>query len=581
MSATRKFSLSIATVVIAFAACSASPAVQAQLIFQAGFEGGVSNADAEAGRLLSQASFGASFDSLADVRARGIEGWIDHQLSLPATHHLPYLEQVEASGEDVYQNVRLEVWMQRAMHADDELRQKMAYALSQIFVISDASGGLEGNPFAMTQYYDLLLDHAFGSYRDLLEAVTLHPTMGVYLSMMGNQKPDPTLNIRPDENYAREIMQLFSIGLVMLNQDGSVQDGAPGTPGIQPIPTYDQNVIRGFAHVFTGWKWQECVGANPQQFWIWTYCGPREEERTDSGWRSPMLNIEYQHDTEAKTLLGYAGVNDPNRFQISAGGTAPADLDSALDILASHPNVAPFISKQLIQRLVTSNPSPAYVARISAVFNDDGQGNYGNLGAVLRAVLTDAEARSESWRTSPNYGKFREPFLKRIHLLRALRARSESGRFYFWNVQDQYGQAPLSSPSVFNFYFPSFSPHGPLQEGGLLAPEAQIITDTMIVRTANDLTAQIYWGYIGNQYADEDSLLLDLAPEEALADSPERLVDRYDLLFMSGQMPADMRQLLIAHVSAIGSQYNDDWRRDRVRDALALILTSAQYSVQR
>ncbi|MBD8525584.1 DUF1800 domain-containing protein [Pseudomarimonas arenosa] len=580
MPSTRRFSLSFA-LLSCLALCWGAAPAQAQVIFQAGFEGGVSLADAEAARLLSQASFGASTESIAEVRARGINGWIDHQLTLPATRHLPYLDQVRASGEPVYQNVRLEAWLQRAMYADDEMRQKMAYALSQIFVISDASGGLEGNPFAMAQYYDLLLDHAFGSYRELLEAVTLHPTMGVYLSMMGNQKPNLVENIRPDENYAREIMQLFSIGLVMLNPDGTVMDGDPGTAGIQPIPTYDQDVIRGFAHVFTGWKWQECADANPDQYWIWTYCGPTEETRTDSGWRSPMLNIEYQHDTALKTLLGYAGVNDPNRFEIAAGGTAPQDLESALDILAGHPNVAPFISKQLIQRLVSSNPSPAYVARISAVFNNDGQGNYGNLGAVLRAILTDIEARDNRWRDSQTYGKLREPFLKWIHLLRAMRARSESGRFYFWYRQEQYGQAPLSSPSVFNFYFPYFSPNGPLQDAGLAAPEAQIITDTMIVRTANDLTSQIYWGYIGNPYAEPDNLLLDLAPDEALADRAELLIDRYDLLFMSGQMPSNMRQLLIQHVSAITSDYNADWRRDRVRDALALILTSAQYAVQR
>ena len=560
---------------------TAAGPIRAQTFFSAGFEGGIDAAEADAARLLSQASFGASHNSLAEVRALGISAWIDQQLSLPPTHHLPYLEQVAASGEDVYQNVRIEAWMQRAMNADDQLRQKMAYALSQIFVISDASGGLEGNPFAMAHYYDLLLDHAFGSYRELLETVTLHPTMGVYLSMLGNQKPDAEANIRPDENYAREIMQLFSIGLVMLNADGSVQDGDPGTPGVQPIATYDQEVIRGFAHVFTGWKWQECADANPTQFWIWTYCGPSEETRSGSGWRAPMLNIEYQHDSEAKTLLAYGGLNDSNRFVLPAGGSAPQDLESALDILAGHPNVAPFISKQLIQRLVSSNPSPQYVARVSAVFNDDGQGNYGNLGAVVRAILLDAEARDDRWRSSRSYGKLREPFLRRIHLLRALRARSASGRFYDWQPEESFGQAPLRSPSVFNFYFPAFSPSGPLQDNDLVAPEAQILTDTYIVRGANALTAQIYWGYIGNPYSDADSLLLDLAPEEALADRPEALIDRYNLLFMSGQMPNDMRQLLIDHVSAIGSQYNDDWRRDRVRDALALILTSAQYAVQR
>ena len=554
---------------------------QAQSLFDNGFEGGFSAAEIDAARLLSQASFGPSPGDIAAVRQLGAAAWIDQQLALPPTRHLPVLQEVRASGQPVYQNVRTEAWFRRALYAPDQLRQRMAFALSQIFVISDRSGGLEGNPFAMAQYYDLLLEHAFGSYRELLEAVTLHPAMGVYLSMLGNQKPDPESGIRPDENYAREIMQLFSIGLVMLEIDGTPRDGDPSSPGVQPIPTYDQEAIRGFAHVFTGWKWRECEDADEDQPWEWQYCGPRPEVEAGSGWLSPMRPVAYQHDHEAKTLLSYQGVGAGTVLQIPAGGDARSDLADALDTLAMHPNVAPFISRQLIQRLVTSNPSPAYVARVANVFNDDGHGGYGQLGAVLRAILLDPEARDAQLAAQPGYGKLREPLLRRTHVWRALSASSRSGRYFEWALQERFGQAPLGSPSVFNFYFPHYSPPGEIAESGLVAPEFQITTDTAIVELSNDLAGRVFYGYQGNPYPDDDAMLVDLSPYTALADQPEFLIDRFDLLFMHGQMPPAMRGVLIDHVEGIGAQYNDDWRLDRVRDALALILTSAQYAVQR
>jgi uncharacterized protein (DUF1800 family) len=298
---------------------------------------------------------------------------------------------------------------------------------------------------------------------------------------------------------------------------------------------------------------------------------------------SPMRPVAFQHDAETKALLSYQGVGRGTVLSIPAGGDARSDLAAALDTLAMHPNVAPFISRQLIQRFVTSNPSPAYVARVGAVFNDDGSGAYGNLGAVLRAILLDPEARDLSVAADSGYGKLREPLLRRTHLWRALDASSRSGRYFEWSLQERFGQAPLGSPSVFNFYFPHYSPPGEIAEAGLVAPEFQITTDTAIVALGNDLAGWALYGYQGNPYADDDddAMLIDLAADAALADQPELLIDRYDLLFMHGQMPAPMRQVLIAHLRSIGSEYNDNWRLDRVRDALALILTSAQYAVQR
>ena len=558
-----------------------STPASAQQLFGDSFEGGFPSADIDAARLLSQASYGVSLAGIEDVRQRGAAGWVDHQLGLPATPHLPFLQQIRGSGEDVYQNVRNEAWFRAALQAPDQLRQRMAFALSQIFVVSDYSGGVAGNDFALARYYDLLLENAFGSYRDLLEAVTLSPAMGVYLSMMGNQKPDPAANIRPDENYAREIMQLFSIGLVMLEPDGRVRDGDPSTPGVQPIPSYDQEAIRGFAHVFTGWNWLECEDAREDRPWEWDYCGPHESTRTDSGWMGAMRPVEYKHDREAKDLLSYQGVGRGSVLRLPAASDARGDLANALDTLAMHPNVAPFISRQLIQRLVTSNPEQAYVARVAAVFNNDGSGNYGNLGAVLRAILLDPEARDPARAAASGYGKLREPLLRRTHLWRAFRASSRSGRYHEWNLHQTFGQAPLGAPSVFNFYFPHYSPPGEIAEAGLVAPEFQITTDTAIVSVSNDLAGRVLYGYAGNPYAGASEMLIDLSAAEALADQPLRLIDHYDLLLMHGQMPAAMRRVLIDHVEAIGPAYNDDWRLDRARDGLALILTSAQYAVQR
>jgi uncharacterized protein (DUF1800 family) len=411
--------------------------------------------------------------------------------------------------------------------------------------------------------------------------VTLHPTMGLYLSMLGNQKPDAATNRRPDENYAREIMQLFSIGLVMLNADGTVRDGNPGLAGVQPIPTYDQNAIRGFAHVFTGWKWMECDGSVETRPWEWEYCYPEEQHLATSGWRASMRPTDWVHDRGAKRLVSYQGVGAGTVLELPANGTAREDLEDALDVLFGHPNVGPFIVKQLIQRLVTSNPSPAYVARVVAVFENDGSGERGDLGAVVRAILLDAEARSGHRRGFDDYGKLREPLLRRTHVLRALRAASRSGRFYEWGMDEGYGQSPLRSPSVFNFFRPDYRPPGETADRGLVAPEFQITTDTLVMATGNSLAGQIYWNASDNDDAGDETLLVDIETEEAFAENAAVLVDRYDTLFMNGQMSGAMRAILIDHVEAIEDQpWNPEWRRSRVMDALVMIVTSSQYAVQ-
>ena len=274
----------------------------------------------------------------------------------------------------------MEKWFDNTLNGSDQLRQRVAWALSQIFVVSQV-GALQNLPNATADFYDMLARDAFGDYRKLLEDVTLHPAMGVYLSMLGNQKAVAGTNLRPDENYAREVMQLMSIGLVELNIDGSVKlDG-----GGQPVPTYDQSIIEGFARVFTGWNWS-CQSTLPNC----TFTNVRPQLAPVAGYNQvlPMKLFAAQHETGTKKLL--SGLTLP------AGQTGEKDLQDALDNIAAHPNVAPFLSKQLIQKLVTSNPSAAYVQRVAQVFNNDGTGRRGNLGAVVRAILMDAEARPAS-----------------------------------------------------------------------------------------------------------------------------------------------------------------------------------------
>jgi len=323
---------------------------------------------AEAFQFLNQASFGATEAEAQVVINMGIESWIDDQLRQPASLHFPFLQALPIVQPMGLMNAdRLDIWFRNALHGDDQLRQRVAFALSEILVVSQL-GALNGRPYSTTSYYDVLVRNAFGNYRDLLGEVTLHPAMGVYLSMLSNEKPDVVNNIRPDENYAREVMQLFSIGLVALNQDGTVVTNDQG----QPVPTYDQSIIEGFAHVYTGWTY-----ANSPRF--------RNPPQSLVGDVAPMQLWPAFHDTGPKKIL--------NGVTIPQGQSGDQDLAAALDNIFEHPNVAPFVSTRLIERLTTSNPSPEYVSRVAGVFIDNGSGVRGDLGAVVEAILLDDEAR--------------------------------------------------------------------------------------------------------------------------------------------------------------------------------------------
>lgn len=495
----------------------------------------------EAATFLRQATFGPTRAEIDRVIATGYAGWIDQQLAQPASLQAPALR---ALGRAPTQEDRLDLWFRHAVQGPDQLRLRVAFALSQILVVSERSA-LGQFPIALANYYDLLNRNAFGNFRDVLEEVTLSPAMGVYLSHLGNQKPNPALNIRPDENYAREVMQLFTIGLVELEADGRVRLDAQG----QPVPTYDQAIIEGFARVFTGWMFAGSVSFAQPSF----------------DFDAPMQPFEAFHDSDAKTLL--RGTTLP------ANQGARADLDAALDNLFAHPNVAPFISKQLIQRLTSSNPSPAYVGRVAARFDDNGVGVRGDLAAVVRAILLDDEVRRPAADAS---GKLTEPLLRLTALWRAFDGRSASGRYRLNNADILVGQGPLRSPSVFNFYRPDYAPPGDMRNAGLVAPEMEIANEATLAYMAN-LLAFGTFAANANPGAGPDDIVIDTREEELLAGNAAQLVDRVADELAGGAISATLRSEVVAMVERLPASA----AAARVAEAIHGIVTAPEYVVAR
>src|SRR5580765_1336328 len=466
-------------------------------------------------RFLAQATFGTTAADITHLQRIGYLGWINEQVAAPVSTEVPYLDWVllhDPNLDTGSQNSRHQIWTINAVgSADpsrsgypnnalgDQLRQRVAFALSEIFVVSSENGSLSYEPWALASFYDMLARDAFANYRTLLEDVSKHPTMGNYLSMIQNQKADPTQNIHPDENYAREVLQLFSIGLNQLNADGTLALGGDG----KPVPTYDQTTVRGFAAVFTGWNYTN-TGCGPatynccdaDHYFQWD-CAPGDHD--SPRWQRPMEPIEFWHDsTSDKQLLKYSGVALANGV-LAHGGGAQAEMAAALDNIFHHPNVGPFIGRQLIQRLVTSNRTPAYVGRVAAVFNHNGAGVRGDMCAVVKAILLDGEARSIPVGFADSYGKLREPLLKLTHVWRAMASKSGNGVVDNLNTwppaQDLLGRPALSSTSVFNFFSPAFVPPGEPQQRGLRAPEFQILTDTLAVTAPNLIYHQVFCNY--------------------------------------------------------------------------------------
>jgi uncharacterized protein (DUF1800 family) len=554
-----------AVLIAVLAACGAGKDDEAQ----ADVVSGPSPSQTESARFLAQATYGPTEASINALSRSNYPTWLNTQFAQPQVRHRVYVDRkaadLQAAGGTLSQtNFRESYWAQ-ALAGNDQLRQRAAFALSQIFVISFVDGTLANQTRGVTSYYDMLGEKAFGNFRDLLESVTLHPMMGIYLTSLRNQKEDTVSGRVPDENYAREIMQLFTIGLYELNNDGSLR-------GSRPTETYTHDDIKGLAKVFTGLSW---------------YAGPNTADRTNRRFQGqdaqaerdfrPMQTYSQYHSVSEKRFLGTV-------IPASTTANADADLRIALDTLFNHRNVGPFIGKLLIQRMVTSNPSPAYVGRVAAAFNNNGSGVRGDMKAVFRAILLDREARNPD-ESSNSYGKVREPILRLSHFLRAFKARSTSTEFTGLdntdNTTNNLGQTALRSPTVFNFFRPGFAPpNSAAADADLVAPELQL---------ANEVSVAGYLNYLRSNWLTVNTgrdIQLDFSAEMALAHTPEALVDRLNLLLMSGQMSSALRTQIVAGITGRSipttNQTNiDNARRDRVFIGILLTMASPDYMVQK
>ena len=503
----------------------------------------------DAALILDSGTFGARYSDVESVAKSGVDAWLDQQFSMPISLHEPIVRRYGAQYGFNNQDSPIPIglfrrfaFFENALTAPDQLRQVTAYAFTQLFVVSQ-TGVLGNNPLGLSNYYDTLLVHSFGNYRDLLRAVTLHPAMGFYLSHVNNAKTDPNANTFPDENYAREVMQLFTIGLYELNADGTQKLDADG----RPIPTYDNTDIREFSKIFTGLAYAGADGLEPLF------------GRNRAVLHTPMVMFDNFHEPGEKYLL--------NGFVVPDGQTGIQDIDDAVDNLFNHPNVGPFVGKQLIQRLVSSNPSPEYVSRISAVFADNGDGVRGDMQAVIRAILTDPEVANAS--------RVREPFRRFLAANRALNAMPSEGSDIGVTglfVQNATGQMVLTAPSVFNFYSPFYRPQG---GQGLISPEMQITTEDTIVGITNLMAQVLYSDRPMYNHSQLPEMRLDLASMVSLADNKEELLLRIERLFFAGTMSEHTRSVISgAFDEAAGSTPTD-----RVKLVLYLALTSPDQAV--
>ncbi|HSD17061.1 MAG TPA: DUF1800 family protein [Thermomonas sp.] len=520
--------------------------------------------DGDAARFLAQATFGPTTAEIARLRQIGYAQWLDEQLDearTPPTLVLTRLQQVVANGlpiENLRPRHRRNEWLWQAANGRDQLRMRVAFALSEIFVVSDREVADDnGTIHRIADYQDTLARGAFGSYRVLLENVTLHPAMGYFLSHVGNRKADPARNITPDENYGREVMQLFSIGLVERNRDFSPVLDASG----QTTPTYDEKVVSAMARVFTGW----------------TYAGQTDAQygRGNNTSYAPMECHPTFHDDQPKQIFG--------GIVVSEGNNCTASLRKALDALAAHPNVAPFISRQLIQRLVTSNPSPAYVQRVSTEWLASG----GNLGHVVRTILLDTEARVPP--TGAGFGKAREPLLKLTTLWRAFGARymppaTGEIRFTFSNAPDLTSsllQDSQRAPSVFNFFEPDYRLPGADGATGPYAPEFQILTEATYASMLNQHDALVWDTTGAPPTATTPAPILDIAALTTLAEARNHagMVQQVNTLLFSGALGEASQQSMVRMLDRLAGI--NESAANRAKSLVLLALASPEFAIQR
>jgi uncharacterized protein (DUF1800 family) len=502
---------------------------------------------AQASRFLSQAAMGISRADIEQVVAIGVEAWLEQQFNMARTiSHWDWLVQggyavlTTQNNQTGFDPV---MWRQ-LIASPDQLRQRVGMALLDFLVVGIDGVNVPWRQFAVAAYVDILMDNAFGNFRTLLDRISTNVAMGYYLTFLGNRRANPATGSVPDENYARELMQLFTVGLVRLNPDGTVQTGAGGAP----LETYTQDDITGLARVFTGWTLDSADNTTPDRL------------------RRPMVNNAGTHESGVKTFLGTT---------IPAGTSGAESLRLALDAIFAHPNVPPFIARQLIQRLVTSNPPPSYVARVAAIFANNGSGVRGDLRAVVRAILLDVEARNDAIAGASGFGKLTAPVNRLVGWARAFNATSPSGTWPIGDtssIANRLGQSPGRAQSVFNFFRPGYTPpNSPIATAGLVAPEFQITSEPSVVAYVNYMATLVATGS-GDLRANYTDML-------ARADNSTSLVDEVDMLLGARVGDATKASIRAAVDSIPLTAANA--LQNRVSTAVLLTLASPDYLVQK
>jgi|GEM_PF-142620 len=565
----------------------------------------------EAFRFLLQSTYGPRPAEVAVVQEDGIAAWLDQQIAMPATSQHAMQQSIEKAFRDALVSPNLNFnfrgrlapgsWWTSAVHAPDQLRQRLAFALSEIFVISIRDDKIREAHLARAAYHDMLGEHAFGNFRDLLYDVSRHPLMGQYLSHLRNQKPDPENNIFPDENFAREVMQLFSIGLFELHPDGSLRLDAAGLP----IPTYGQGDISELARVFTGWGLGYHNYANYYQpgfpnendsFFNGAFISQVYHEDQE-GWYLPMKQFPAYHDPDPKRIIGGLDL---------VGLDGEAELDLVVDSLFLHPNTGPFISRLLIQRLVTSNPSPGYIYRVAQAFADNGQGVRGDMAAVVRAIYLDAEARDMDLVPQAGSGKLREPLLAMTHIIRNLDYARPDGPpdpnpIPWLNIGDLapfpgqnsmppdelvltifdgesldgifLPQLPFGAPNVFNFFDPDFIPVGDLSSARLRGPEFSFMSDQNLYLSIDHFDRAVNFLYVLQREESRTAFSVPTAERPALTD-PGEIIDRLDDRFLGRSMSPALRNILEVHLPNTPNSL-------RLFNARRLVVLSPEFHTQR
>ncbi|MDA8446022.1 DUF1800 domain-containing protein [Paracidovorax valerianellae] len=538
--------------------------------------------DEEAARFLLQAQFSATDEAIAAVRSRGYAAWLGEQFAQPigttGTEWLMQRGYGIANADTRLYNAAYPadymLWSQ-LFTAGDAVRKRVALALSEIMVVSLNGLDQTWNAFLAAGYWDVLNAHALGNFRALLEAVTLNPAMGVYLNTRGNQKEDARTGRQPDENYAREVMQLFTLGLYQLNADGTEQRDGSGNR----LESYTAADVSNLARVFTGYDYDRSQN-QPTTVGSSTVPSPQQA-------RLPMVLTASRHSTLAATFLGTT---------VGAGTPGDAALKTALDTLFNHPNVGPFIGRQLIQRLVTCNPSPAYVARVAAAFANNGSGTRGDLRAVVAAVLLDAEARSATGLSNPQFGRLREPMVRFVQWGRTFELRSAQGSWKIGDLSDpatRLGQSPMRAGSVFNFFRPGYVPPATaMATNGQVAPEFQIVNETSVSGYLNFMQNAIRNGIFVNapdlpQSASNAANGYDIACTYAnllpLVADATALVRKTALLLSAGQVSAATQGRIAAalNTTPVTAGSTAAVKLNRVAAAVLLVMASPEYLVQK